>query len=79
MSMQEIRYIEDNPDDPRGKYYLLIERSDWISNDLDELEAILWAMAYIHFDPASYERLKTGRVDQRRNARHLYCRDLHGF
>ena len=53
-------YIEDNPDDPRGKYYLLIERSDWISNDLEELEAILWAMAYIHFDPASYEQAADG-------------------
>ncbi|ATU94412.1 hypothetical protein [Phyllobacterium zundukense] len=56
-------YIEDNPDDARGKYYLLIERTDWISNDLEELEVILWAMAamtYIHFDPAFYEQAEDG-------------------
>lgn len=45
-------YIEDNSSvDPafaaRGKFYLLIERSDWISDDLDWLAKILWAYHYV--------------------------------
>lgn len=45
-------YIEDNASvDPafaaRGKFYLLIERSDWISDDLTHLEKILWAYHYL--------------------------------
>lgn len=37
-------HIEDNTGDKTiGKYFLLIERSDWVSNDLTELEEILWS------------------------------------
>lgn len=35
-------YIEQLPD---GKYHLLIERDEWTSNNLQELEAILYAWA----------------------------------
>ncbi len=45
-------YIEDNISvDPefaaRGRYYLLIERSDWVGDDLDYLAKILWAYHYV--------------------------------
>lgn len=37
-------YIEIQDD---GRFYLIIERSDWIDSDLDKLERILWAMHYL--------------------------------
>lgn len=41
-----------NPlDIKRGKYQLVIERSDWLSDDLTSLESILWAEHYL-FDTA---------------------------
>lgn len=45
-------FIEDNTStDPdfaaKGKFYLLIERSDWISDDRDYLAKILWAYHYL--------------------------------
>lgn len=40
-------YIERLEGDPRGKFYLLVERSDWISDDLARLENILWAEHYL--------------------------------
>lgn len=46
-------FIEDNTAGPpdfaaRGKYYLLIERFDWVSDDLEEMEKILWACWHLH-------------------------------
>ncbi len=45
-------YIEDAttgfPSARRGKYYLLIERMDWISDDLAEMEKILWAEHFVY-------------------------------
>lgn len=40
-------YIEKLTDNPRGAFYLLIDRSDWISDDLASLERILWAQHYL--------------------------------
>lgn len=42
-------YIEDAPHEliERGKYFLLIERFDWISDDLEEMQKILWACHYV--------------------------------
>lgn len=40
-------YIEKLADNPRGAFHLLIERSDWISDDLADLERILWAQHYL--------------------------------
>lgn len=41
-------YIELIPNNPHGRYYLLIERSDWISNNLAKLEERLYSGWYVH-------------------------------
>ncbi|CDX26786.1 hypothetical protein MPL3356_60553 [Mesorhizobium plurifarium] len=50
-------YIEDAPPElaARGKYFLLIERFDWVSDDLEEMQKILWACHYVR--DAGIERL----------------------
>lgn len=45
-------YIEDNTAGTpefmaKGKYYLLIERQDWVTDDLARLELLLWSNHYV--------------------------------
>jgi hypothetical protein len=49
-----------------GDYYLNISRSDWIDNDLERLERILWAEHYLaeHADPdADFLSKRDGTLD----------------
>lgn len=67
-------YIEDSFAPDRGKYYLLIERSNWISDDLEKLERILWAMHYA-YEAGANLNIGDGTLDDFVNG---YC-DARGY
>jgi hypothetical protein len=68
-------YIENNTRKPElGKYFLCMERSDWISDDLGKLEAMLFTGHWIHEGTGEGDVILTEADDSVNDFIRTYCR-----